>query len=134
VADGLGFGANTRAALITRGLAEMTRLGVALGGRRETFMGLAGLGDLVLTCTDDQSRNRRFGLRLAAGDLPEAAARAIGQTVEGVRTAQEVCALAERHAVDMPIVGQVHRLIAGECTPREAVEALLAREPKPENA
>src|SRR5690606_34993289 len=83
LSDGLGFGANTRVALITRGLAEMTRLGEALGAQRETFMGLAGLGDLVLTCTDNQSRNRRFGLLLAGGATPEAAQQEIGQVVEG---------------------------------------------------
>ncbi|MGD8310172.1 MAG: NAD(P)H-dependent glycerol-3-phosphate dehydrogenase, partial [Chromatiales bacterium] len=100
-ADGLGFGANTRAALITRGLAELMRLGLALGGRMETFMGLAGLGDLALTCTDDQSRNRRMGLALARGLSIDDARREIGQEVEGVRTAAEVHAVARRLGVEM---------------------------------
>ncbi len=132
VADGLEFGANTRAALITRGLAEMIRLGVALGGRQETFMGLAGLGDLVLTCTDDQSRNRRLGLMLARGQTVEQAISSIGQVVEGLSTAYEVDSLARQHGVEMPITEQVVRLLKGECRPREAVQALLAREPKRE--
>jgi glycerol-3-phosphate dehydrogenase (NAD(P)+) len=131
-ADGLGFGANTRAALITRGLAELMRLGMALGGRQETFMGLAGLGDLALTCTDDQSRNRRMGLALARG-LSVAEARAeIGQEVEGVRTAAEVHALARRLRVDMPISEQTYRVLAGELRPEAAVRALLERRQKAE--
>ena len=133
ISDGLSFGANTRAALITRGLAEITRLGVAMGGQRETFTGLAGMGDLVLTCTDDQSRNRRMGLALAQGQSVEEANKAIGQVVEGVRTALEVDYLAAEHAVDMPITHQVARLLKGECEPREAVQALLAREPRQES-
>ncbi len=132
VADGLGFGANTRAALMTRGLAEMTRLGVAMGGKKETFMGLAGFGDLVLTCTDDQSRNRRFGKLLAKGMSIEEAAESIGQVVEGARTAGEVSALARRYDIEMPITDQVTRLLQGLCSPREAVETLLSREPKQE--
>lgn len=132
IADGLGFGANTGAALITRGLAEMTRLGVAMGGQPETFMGLAGFGDLVLTCTDNQSRNRRFGLQLAEGKSIEEAAASIGQVVEGARTASEVAMLAKKYQIEMPITDQVTRLLKGECTPREAVETLLSREPKQE--
>lgn len=132
VSDGLGFGANARAALISRGLAEMLRLGLALGGSRETFMGLAGLGDLVLTCTDDHSRNRRLGLMLGRGvPLPEAL-MAIGQVVEGVYTAREVRALAAIHRIDMPISEQVVRLLDGASGPSEAVETLLAREPRQE--
>ncbi len=132
VGDGLGFGANTRAALITRGLAEMVRLGLALGGQRATLTGLAGIGDLVLTCTDDQSRNRRLGLMLGRGvSLPEAL-RGIGQVVEGVRTAYEVLSLARKHVIEMPISEQVVRVVAGECEPREAVQTLLAREPRQE--
>ncbi|MGH8531975.1 MAG: NAD(P)H-dependent glycerol-3-phosphate dehydrogenase [Gammaproteobacteria bacterium] len=132
VGDGLGFGANTRAALITRGLAEMVRLGLALGGQRATLTGLAGIGDLVLTCTDDQSRNRRLGLMLGRGvSLPEAM-RDIGQVVEGVRTAYEVLSLAQKHGIEMPISEQVVRVVAGECEPREAVQTLLAREPRQE--
>lgn len=132
IADGLGFGANTRAGLITRGLAEIMRLGLAMGGRRETFMGLAGLGDLVLTCTDDQSRNRRFGLALARGQTPDQARAAIGQAVEGARTAAVVVELARRHGVEMPISAQVQRVIAGAVSPAAAVQNLLLRERKPE--
>lgn len=132
IADGLGFGANTRAALITRGIAEIVRLGTALGGRRETFMGLAGLGDLVLTCTDNQSRNRRLGLELARGATLQEALAHIGQVVEGVQTAQEVMRLAQRMGVEMPIAAQVYRVLYEGCPPRAAVQALLAREQKPE--
>jgi glycerol-3-phosphate dehydrogenase (NAD(P)+) len=132
ISDGLGFGANARAALITRGLAEIIRLGVAMGGRPETFMGLAGVGDLVLTCTDDQSRNRRFGLALARGQHENEARAAIGQAVEGVRTAEAVCELARRHSVEMPISAQVHAVIRREVDPRDAVQALLTRERKAE--
>ncbi|MDZ7735437.1 MAG: NAD(P)H-dependent glycerol-3-phosphate dehydrogenase [Gammaproteobacteria bacterium] len=132
IADGLGFGANTRTAVITRGLAEIMRLGVALGGRAETFMGLAGLGDLVLTCTDDQSRNRRLGLALGRGETLEQASAAIGQVIEGARTAATALSLAEKHGIVMPITEQVVAVIEGKCTPREAVQALLAREPKAE--
>ncbi len=127
IADGLGFGANTRAALITRGLAEMTRLGVAAGGEADTFMGLAGLGDLVLTCTDDLSRNRRYGLALARGETPAAAEAGIGQVVEGASSARVVMALARELAVEMPITEHVLRVIAGEQGPRQAVASLLAR-------
>ena len=132
ISDGLGFGANTGAALITRGLAEMTRLGIAMGGQQETFMGLAGFGDLVLTCTDDQSRNRRFGKLLAKGMSIEEAAESIGQVVEGARTANEVRELSKKYHIEMPITDQVTRLLKGECSPREAVETLLSREPKQE--
>jgi glycerol-3-phosphate dehydrogenase (NAD(P)+) len=133
IADGLGFGANARAALITRGLAEMLRLGRALGARRDTFMGLAGLGDLVLTCTDDQSRNRRFGLALGRG-IPAAQALAeIGQVVEGRATAREVRRLAQRHGVEMPIVEQAYQVLWQQRSPRAAVHALLARTPKAES-
>ena len=133
IADGLRFGANARAALITRGLAELWRLGCALGGRRETLMGLAGLGDLVLTCTGDQSRNRRFGLLLAAGRCPEEAESEIGQAVEGVRTAAQACKVAASLGVEMPIVAAVDRVLAQELRPAAAVEALLAREPRRED-
>ena len=132
IADGLRYGANTRAALIARGLAEIMRLGQAMGGKAETFMGLAGLGDLALTCTDDQSRNRRFGLALAQGKTPEQAKADIGQVVEGLHTTRVVCALADKYAVDMPISRQVQNVIDGKVTPRAAVHELLAREPKPE--
>ena len=134
VADGLGFGANTRAALVTRGLAEIMRLGVFLGGKPETFMGLAGLGDLVLTCTEDQSRNRRLGLALAKGESARGAAQAIGQVVEGIQTTFEVLALARKHKVEMPITEQVARVLREECSPRQAVDALLARDLKRESS
>lgn len=132
VSDGLGFGANARAALMARGLAEIMRLGLALGARAETFMGLTGVGDLALTCTDDQSRNRRFGMALAQGQDPEQAQASIGQAVEGAHTARAVCELAARHGVDMPISRQVLRVIEGEISPAAAVRELLARARKPE--
>lgn len=132
ISDGLGFGANARAALITRGLHEITRLGLAMGGRPETFMGLAGLGDLALTCTDDQSRNRRMGLALARG-LDIAAAKAeIGQAVEGVGTAREVHATAAALGIEMPISEQTFRVLYEDLAPAEAVRNLLSREAKPE--
>jgi glycerol-3-phosphate dehydrogenase (NAD(P)+) len=131
-ADGLGYGANARAALITRGLAEITRLGVAMGARRETFMGLAGLGDLVLTCTDDQSRNRRLGLILARGGSIATARLEIGQVIEGIRTAAAVHDLARVYRVEMPICEQIFNVVHGDSTPRAAVQALLAREPRTE--
>ncbi len=132
IADGLGFGANTRAALITRGLTEIMRLGIELGGRQETFMGLAGLGDLVLTCTDNQSRNRRMGLALAEGLSIEQARQRIGQEVEGVHTAQEVYKLSQRHGVEMPISEQVHAVLYEALPPETAVHNLLERSQKPE--
>src|SRR5215471_12345898 len=132
LSDGLGFGANTRVALITRGLVEMMRLGVAAGAQRETFMGLAGLGDLVLTCTDNQSRNRRFGLAVAAGQSAEQAQREIGQVVEGVLAARAVHQVAGRLQIDMPIAHQVWRVIYEGATPRDAVAALMARAVKTE--
>ncbi|MBT3014653.1 MAG: NAD(P)-dependent glycerol-3-phosphate dehydrogenase [Candidatus Thiodiazotropha sp. (ex Lucina aurantia)] len=132
IADGLGFGANTRAALITRGLTEIMRLGLKLGGRQETFMGLAGLGDLVLTCTDNQSRNRRMGLALAEGLSMEKARLSIGQEVEGVHAAQEVYALSQRHGVEMPISEQVYRVLYEGLAPKEAVHNLLERRQKAE--
>ena len=132
IADGLGFGANTRAALITRGLTEITRLGISLGGNPETFMGLTGLGDLVLTCTDNQSRNRRMGIALAEGLTIDAAKSRIGQEVEGVHTAQEVFKLARRRAVEMPISEQVYRVLYEGQSPEVAVHNLLGRRLKPE--
>ncbi len=132
VSDGLGFGANARAALITRGLAEMVRLGEVVGGRRETFMGLAGIGDLVLTCTDDQSRNRRFGLAIGRGQPEAEACAAIGQVVEGIVTTREIMRLARRYRVEMPITEQVDQVLDQGRDPRQAVEALLARDLKPE--
>ena len=134
ISDGLGYGANARAALITRGLAEIMRLGTKLGGRRETFMGLAGVGDLVLTCTDDQSRNRRLGLALGRGIERDQAVADIGQAVEGLHTAKEVDELARLHQVDMPITQQVKRVLYDGEEAAAAVDALLAREPKAENS
>ena len=132
ISDGLGFGANARAALITRGLAELTRLGVALGGRVETFMGLTGAGDLILTCTDNTSRNRRLGIGLGEGRPLAAMLATIGQEVEGVATARELHALAGRHGVEMPITEQVYRVLYEDVAPQAAVEALLSREPRSE--
>lgn len=132
ISDGLGFGANTRIALITRGLVEMTRLGVALGGRAATFMGLSGMGDLVLTCTDDQSRNRRFGLALARGQTAPEASRTIGQVVEGQFAASAVRAVAQRLNLEMPICEQVYRVLEEHVPAQDAVMALMARALKPE--
>jgi len=132
IADGLGFGANTRAALITRGLVELTRLGTALGGHAHTFMGLAGLGDLALTCTDDQSRNRRMGLCLARGLSVEQARSEIGQEVEGVGATRVVCRKFRELGVEMPICEQVHRVLYEGVTPMEAAQALLERAIKAE--
>jgi glycerol-3-phosphate dehydrogenase (NAD(P)+) len=132
VADGMGYGANTRVALITRGLAEMMRLGVALGGKRETLMGLAGLGDLVLTCTDDQSRNRRFGMALAKGQTASAAATGIDQVVEGVAAARAVHEVAARLGVDMPICREVYGILHEGKAVAAAVQALMAREVRAE--
>lgn len=126
-ADGLGLGANTRALLITRGLSEMMRLSEALGGHRETLMGLAGMGDLVLTCTDDQSRNRRFGKAVGQGGDLAQAEKAIGQVVEGVRNAVEVHTLAERHGVDMPLASEVYRVLHEGSPVREAFWRLVSR-------
>ncbi len=132
IADGLGFGSNTRAALITRGLAEIIRLGVVMGGRQETFMGLTGLGDLILTCTDDQSRNRRFGLELAKGTTVSEACENIGQAIEGMKTSQEVYQLALKNNIEMPITQQVCKVLNGEVLPGDAVKALLMREQRQE--
>jgi len=133
IADGIGYGANTRAALITRGLAELQRMAIALGGKAETLMGLAGLGDLVLTCTDDQSRNRRCGLLLGGGATLEQAQQQIGQVVEGVGTVREARALAARIGVDMPITEQVFQVLYAGLDPRHAVQTLLHRQPKAES-
>lgn len=133
IADGLGFGANTRAALITRGLAEIMRLGLALGGKEETFMGLAGLGDLTLTCTDNQSRNRRMGLALAKGMTIEEAREEIGQEVEGVGTAREVFEKSRELGIEMPITEQIYRVLYEGLSPKEAVNNLLQRRQKAEH-
>jgi glycerol-3-phosphate dehydrogenase (NAD(P)+) len=132
LSDGLGFGANTRVALITRGLAEMMRLGVALGAQRDTFMGLAGLGDLVLTCTDDQSRNRRFGLELAAGKTAEQALTDIGQVVEGYPAAKALHGVAARAGVEMPLCEGVYRVLYEGVPAQDAVRALMTRPIKSE--
>jgi glycerol-3-phosphate dehydrogenase (NAD(P)+) len=133
IADGLGFGANTRAALITRGLNEIIRLGVKLGGKQETFMGLAGLGDLILTCTDNQSRNRRFGLALGLGKDRTAAVQEIGQQIEGISAAKETFLLAKKYAIEMPITEQTYKVLYEGLAPRTAVQNLLAREQKAES-
>lgn len=127
LSDGLGFGANTRIALITRGLSEVVRLGVALGAQPETFMGLAGLGDLVLTSTDNQSRNRRFGLALAEGKSVETALREIGQVVEGYTAARAVHEVAQREKVDMPLVRGIYRIVYGNEPARDVVKDLMTR-------
>ncbi|MDD5277207.1 MAG: NAD(P)-dependent glycerol-3-phosphate dehydrogenase [Methylovulum sp.] len=132
IADGLGFGANTRAALITRGLTEVMRLGIQLGGKQETFMGLAGLGDLILTCTDNQSRNRRFGLALGEGKDKATAIQEIGQEIEGISAAKETFLLAKKYAIDMPITEQTYKVLYEGLAPLAAVENLLMRELKPE--
>jgi glycerol-3-phosphate dehydrogenase (NAD(P)+) len=133
LSDALGFGSNTRVALITRGMAEMMRLGVAMGAQRDTFMGLAGLGDLVLTCTDNESRNRRFGLLLGAGRTPEAALADIGQAVEGYITARAVHGVAQRLSVEMPLCEGIYRVLYEGVPAREAVRELLARPIRAEN-
>ncbi|MGB5080158.1 MAG: NAD(P)H-dependent glycerol-3-phosphate dehydrogenase [Burkholderiales bacterium] len=133
ISDGLGLGLNARAALITRGLAELTRLGVALGGRAETFMGLAGAGDLILTCTGELSRNRRVGLRLARGDPLDTILKQLGHVAEGVYSAPAIEALAESKKIDMPITNAVCSVLFRGTAPREAAQQLLARDPREEN-
>ena len=133
LADGMGFGANARAALIARALAEITRLGISLGAKAETFTGLTGLGDLVLTCTDDQSRNRRTGIALGAGKNLGDVIKEIGQVVEGVSTAKEVVALAQKQNIDMPITEQVFNVLYNDSSPQDAVDALFNRAITKEN-
>lgn len=132
IADGLGFGANTRAALITRGLTEIMRLGIRLGGQSDTFMGLAGLGDLILTCTDNQSRNRRFGLALGQGKNRELAIREIAQEIEGISAAREAYGVSKKYNVEMPITEQVYHVLFDGLEPKQAVHNLLTRDQKPE--
>ncbi|WP_347252228.1 NAD(P)H-dependent glycerol-3-phosphate dehydrogenase [Legionella sp.] len=132
ISDGLGYGANAKAALITRGLAEMKRLGIKMGAREETFIGLAGVGDLVLTCTDDQSRNRRFGLFLGKGVAITEAEQQIGQVVEGKHNASQICYLANQFDVEMPICSQVNALLLEQITPQQAVINLMSRSPREE--
>jgi glycerol-3-phosphate dehydrogenase (NAD(P)+) len=133
MSDGLGFGANTRIALINRGLVELMRLGVALGANKETFMGLAGMGDLVLTCTDNLSRNRRMGLALASGMSIEEAQEEIQQVVEGVLAAEAVKEVADNLGIEMPICQQVYSILYEGTSPRAAVETLMRRQLKSEN-
>lgn len=132
IADGMQLGLNARAGLITRGLNEMLRLNAALGGRAETLMGLAGLGDLVLTSTGDLSRNRRLGLALGRGQSLAEAVREIGQVVESVQTVDEVMRLAQRAGVELPISELVQRVLHEEITPREGLKIILSREQKAE--
>lgn len=133
ISDGLGFGHNARAALITRGLAEIARMSEAMGGRRDTLMGLAGLGDLILTCTGDLSRNRRVGLALAEGKALADILQALGHVAEGVLTTNVVVARAASLGVELPITHAVAEVLAGRLTPRDAVEQLMTRDPKIEN-
>jgi len=132
ISDGLGFGANAKAAIITRGVAEMERLVSAMGGQHNTVMGLAGIGDLVLTCTDDKSRNRRFGMLIGKGVSVDKALEQIKQVVEGFTTAQQVYQLAQRYQVDMPITTQVYGVLYQHTLPLKAVETLFARQVKQE--
>ncbi|WP_144392245.1 NAD(P)H-dependent glycerol-3-phosphate dehydrogenase [Pleionea sediminis] len=132
IADGMGFGSNARTALITRGLAEIQRLGLKLGGRPETFQGLAGLGDLLLTCTDNQSRNRRFGLAVGSGEPVESAIEKIGQVVEGAKNAHQAVLLAEKNNVDMPISNAIYRIVHEGADPEEQAYLLLGRQMKSE--
>lgn len=132
ISDGLGYGANARAALITRGMAEIRRLAAALGAETETLFGLAGIGDLILTCTDDQSRNRQLGLAIGRGLKVDAAVKEVGKTVEGMHAAREVLLRAKQAEVEMPIVEQVCKILFDGYDPRESVQALLCREQKAE--
>ena len=132
LSDGLGFGLNARAALVTRGLAETSRLGVALGARASTFMGLSGLGDLMLPCSGDLSRNRQVGLRLGAGESLEDIASSMCMVAEGVKTTQAVHRLAQRLGVDMPVTGTMYSVLYEGFAPREAVQALMGRQLKEE--
>jgi len=132
LSDGLGFGANARTALITRGLKELSRLGIAIGAKPETFMGMAGLGDLVLTCTDNQSRNRRFGIALGQGVNIQEAEQQIGQVVEGYRNAKEVYTLSHRIGVEMPICDQIYQVLYEGKNAKEAALTLISRSPKQE--
>ena len=133
ICDGLDFGQNARAALMTRGLREITRLGVVLGAEPMTFLGLAGMGDLVLTCTGDLSRNRTVGLELARGRSLEEIVGSMNQVAEGVRTTRAACALAELHGVDMPISQGVKRVLDGEISPAEAADQVMNRQLRSEN-
>ncbi|MEE9413153.1 MAG: NAD(P)H-dependent glycerol-3-phosphate dehydrogenase [Methylococcales bacterium] len=131
-ADGLGFGTNTRAALMTRGLTEMMRFGIQFGGEKETFMGLTGLGDIILTCTDDQSRNRQLGLGIGRGQSIEQTVKSIAQEIEGIPTTKTIYQLSQKHGIDMPITEQVYKVLYEGANPKDAVNNLLSRQPKPE--
>ena len=133
-ADGLGFGANTRAALITRGLSEIMRFGEAVGAKKETLMGLSGLGDLILTCTDNQSRNRRFGVAIGEGLSVDEASHSAGQTVEGYRASRAIFLLAKKMALSLPIMEQVYKVLYESKSPMDAVSELESRAQKPEIA
>jgi glycerol-3-phosphate dehydrogenase (NAD(P)+) len=132
ISDGLGLGASALSGLITRGLAEMQRLGVALGAKPETFLGLAGVGDLILTCTDDKSRNRRFGKAIASGKTNDEAVKQIGQVVEGVYNLKAIYTLIQKMNINMPITEEVYRVVCEGLSPQTAVENLFARKPKAE--
>lgn len=127
ISDGLAYGANARAALITCGLAEMTRLGLALGAKPETFMSLAGVGDLILTCTDDQSRNRRFGLAVGKGLAADEAEKSIGQVVEGIKNAEQVYRLAQKHKIDVPIIERIYRILNENLSAQDAARELMTK-------
>jgi glycerol-3-phosphate dehydrogenase (NAD(P)+) len=128
MSDGLGLGANARSALLTRGLAELARLLAALGGQAQTLMSLAGIGDVILTCTTDQSRNRRFGLLIGEGRSTDEAINQIGQVVEGYYNVAQLYQLSQRYSVDMPIVAAVHAVLQGHQSPSVAAAALMARQ------
>ena len=134
ISDGMGFGDNAKAALITRGIAEITRLGIALGAQPETFAGLAGVGDLIVTCTSMHSRNRRCGIMIGEGMSPKEAIEKVGMVVEGMFTAEAAYQLAQRVKVEMPITEQIYKAIQGEVDPRDAVNNLMTRERKHEQA
>ncbi|MBD3349799.1 MAG: NAD(P)H-dependent glycerol-3-phosphate dehydrogenase [Candidatus Eisenbacteria bacterium] len=134
ICDGLGYGDNTKGALITRGLAEMTRLGVAMGGEPATFAGLSGMGDLITTCISSHSRNRHVGEQIASGRSLEEILSTMVMVAEGVRTTRSAVALAERHGVEMPITEQMHEVLFEEKDPCEAIAELMMRDPKPETA
>lgn len=133
MSDGLGYGANARSALVTRGLAELSRIGQVLGAKVTTFMGLSGVGDMVLTCTDNQSRNRRFGLALGEGKSQADAIQQVGKVVEGQINVKQVLTLAKHHNVEMPLCSQVYAVLYEGITPQQAVTELLMREPKAED-
>ena len=134
ISDGMGFGDNAKAALMTRGIVEITRLGVALGAKAETFAGLAGVGDLIVTCTSMHSRNRRCGIMIGEGLDPKEAVKRVGMVVEGMFTAEAAYELAQKVGVEMPITEQIYKAINGQTDPRDAVNRLMTRERKEENA